>query len=233
MWLPVCLPVQRIPSEKGSILKGKNLLPFEANSFLLDYTHFRREGKIIDRVALKVYPLPINVKYFTGYAVREDKVSTGMYDLYMHREGHICAVMSVVRVWALHFFKAYTVQWLSRWSMFVLTRELFSRCCLFVHIKPPWNLQSPLLCTNHFYRCLCMIGDHLLSACLWSNKLLDKRAYSINIFLIFVWKHLLWVHFRSVLQRHFWLVLIPCFHWEIRKIWILFGCYNQKLHCHC
>ena len=33
--LSVCVPAHQVPSEKGSILKGKNLLPQGANSFLL------------------------------------------------------------------------------------------------------------------------------------------------------------------------------------------------------
>ena len=31
-----------LPSEKGSTLKGKNLLPLGANSFLLEYTPFQK-----------------------------------------------------------------------------------------------------------------------------------------------------------------------------------------------
>ena len=31
-----------LPSEKWSILKGKNLLPLGANSFLLEWTHFQK-----------------------------------------------------------------------------------------------------------------------------------------------------------------------------------------------
>ena len=35
LWLSVCFPAHQVPSEKGSTLKGKNLLPQGANSFLL------------------------------------------------------------------------------------------------------------------------------------------------------------------------------------------------------
>ena len=34
--LPACFLAHHIPSEKGSTLKGKNLLPMGANSFLLE-----------------------------------------------------------------------------------------------------------------------------------------------------------------------------------------------------
>ena len=32
------------PSERMSTLKGKNLLPFEAYCFLLEYTHFQKRN---------------------------------------------------------------------------------------------------------------------------------------------------------------------------------------------
>ena len=34
--VPVCFPAHQVTSDKGSILKGKNLLPLGANSFLLE-----------------------------------------------------------------------------------------------------------------------------------------------------------------------------------------------------
>ena len=34
------------PSEKGSTVKEKNLLPWGANSFLLEFTHFQKGGKL-------------------------------------------------------------------------------------------------------------------------------------------------------------------------------------------
>ena len=39
-------PAYKIVSEKGSTLKGKNLLPLGANSFLLQYTHFQKSRPI-------------------------------------------------------------------------------------------------------------------------------------------------------------------------------------------
>ena len=38
--LLVCFPVHQVPSEKGFILKGKNLLPLGATSFLSEETPF-------------------------------------------------------------------------------------------------------------------------------------------------------------------------------------------------
>ena len=36
LWLPVCFIIHKVSSENGSTLKGKNLLPLWANSFLLE-----------------------------------------------------------------------------------------------------------------------------------------------------------------------------------------------------
>ena len=36
LWLPSCFPAHQALSEKGSTLKGKNLLPWGANSLLLE-----------------------------------------------------------------------------------------------------------------------------------------------------------------------------------------------------
>ena len=41
----VCFSVHQAPSEKGSTLKVKNLLPMGANSFLLEQTSFQMRGK--------------------------------------------------------------------------------------------------------------------------------------------------------------------------------------------
>ena len=38
------LPANQPPSEKGSTLKGKNLFPRGANSFLLEQTPFQKGG---------------------------------------------------------------------------------------------------------------------------------------------------------------------------------------------
>ena len=38
-------PTHLAPSEKGSALKGKNLLPWGANSFLLEYAPFQKGSK--------------------------------------------------------------------------------------------------------------------------------------------------------------------------------------------
>ena len=46
-WLLVCSPAHQNPSENGSALKGKNLLPTGANSFLVELTHFQKEAKLI------------------------------------------------------------------------------------------------------------------------------------------------------------------------------------------
>ena len=43
----------RLPSEKGSSLKGKNLLPQGANSFLLEKTLFQKKKKKKDFVYSK------------------------------------------------------------------------------------------------------------------------------------------------------------------------------------
>ena len=60
---PTPPPPHPAPSEESSTLKGKNLLPKEANSFLLEQKHFQMGDKTIltDLPALKVIPLPIRV----------------------------------------------------------------------------------------------------------------------------------------------------------------------------
>ena len=45
MILPVCFPALQVPSEKGSTLKRKNLLPKRANSFLLEKSLFQEGGQ--------------------------------------------------------------------------------------------------------------------------------------------------------------------------------------------
>ena len=52
------------PPEKGSTLKGKNLLPLGANSFLLEWTLFQKGDKTIlaELPPLKVYPFPLNIQ---------------------------------------------------------------------------------------------------------------------------------------------------------------------------
>ena len=47
-WHPICCPIDQDPYEKGSTLKGKNLLPLGANSFLLEQTPFQKGAKTID-----------------------------------------------------------------------------------------------------------------------------------------------------------------------------------------
>ena len=56
-WL-LWLPAQQNPSEKGSTLKGKNLLP---NSFLLELTPFQEGGKnkFDIYIHVKMCPVPI------------------------------------------------------------------------------------------------------------------------------------------------------------------------------
>ena len=43
--LHVCIPEHQASSEKASILKGKNLLPCRANSFLIEWRLFKREAR--------------------------------------------------------------------------------------------------------------------------------------------------------------------------------------------
>ena len=53
-----------IPSEKGSTLKGKKLLPMGAASFLLEQTLFQKGGKITDRVVcLESVSISLNISY--------------------------------------------------------------------------------------------------------------------------------------------------------------------------
>ena len=56
------LSVHKSPSEKGSILKGKNLHPLGANSFLLEWTPFQKGTKSIltKWSPLKIYQFPFN-----------------------------------------------------------------------------------------------------------------------------------------------------------------------------
>ena len=58
LWLPVCFAAHQISSEKGSTLKGKNLLPGGANSFLFRVDPFKKGTKIIltELSPLKMYP---------------------------------------------------------------------------------------------------------------------------------------------------------------------------------
>ena len=48
--LPVCFPAKESPSEKGAALKGKNLLPLGANSFLLEHLFFSEGDKTKKRL---------------------------------------------------------------------------------------------------------------------------------------------------------------------------------------
>ena len=54
--------------KKGSTLKGKNLLPLGANSFLLEWTPFQKGGKTIltELSSLKVYPVPLKELFDQG-----------------------------------------------------------------------------------------------------------------------------------------------------------------------
>ena len=60
-WLPVCFPAQQVPSENGSTLKGKNLLPLGANSFLYEKTPLQAVDKtsLTFLSPLKMYPCPL------------------------------------------------------------------------------------------------------------------------------------------------------------------------------
>ena len=52
-----CTP---IPSEKGSTIKGKTLLPKKANSFLLEYTPFQKGYmNLTELPCLKACPFPL------------------------------------------------------------------------------------------------------------------------------------------------------------------------------
>ena len=55
LWIPVCFTVGQTPSEKGSTLTGKNLLPRGggggANSFCIEKTPFQKGDKTILSVA--------------------------------------------------------------------------------------------------------------------------------------------------------------------------------------
>ena len=55
----VCFPSHKAPSEKRCTLKGKNLLPMGANSFLLGYTSFQKgSNNNFDRV---VFPASVSI----------------------------------------------------------------------------------------------------------------------------------------------------------------------------
>ena len=57
LWLPVCCPAYQSPSVQRSTLKGKNLLPLGANSFLLEQTPLEKGDKamLTELHPLKVY----------------------------------------------------------------------------------------------------------------------------------------------------------------------------------
>ena len=57
-----CFPAHKGPTEKGSSLKGKNLLPLGTNSFLFEKTLFQRGGKSILKglPPLKMYHFYLN-----------------------------------------------------------------------------------------------------------------------------------------------------------------------------
>ena len=64
MRLPVCFPTHHVTSGKGSVLKGKNLLPVGANSFLLEQTPFQKQknkfyrGTSSERVCISLNYFP-------------------------------------------------------------------------------------------------------------------------------------------------------------------------------
>ena len=57
----VCFPAQESLSEKGSTLKGNNLLPWGADYFLLESTLFQKGGKngLTELLPLKVNAFPL------------------------------------------------------------------------------------------------------------------------------------------------------------------------------
>ena len=60
------LPVHQSLYEKGSTLKGRNLLPVGTNSFFLGKTFFRRERNKFERmVSLESVSIPL--KYFSAH----------------------------------------------------------------------------------------------------------------------------------------------------------------------
>ena len=60
---PVCFPVYQTYFEKGSALKGQNLLPLRADSFLLKTPLFRPEENPFDRDERESIPLKLKL-YF-------------------------------------------------------------------------------------------------------------------------------------------------------------------------
>ena len=47
MFATICFAAPKAPSEKGSTLEIKNLVPMGANSFFLEETYFQKGGKNI------------------------------------------------------------------------------------------------------------------------------------------------------------------------------------------
>ena len=60
LWLPVCFPVHRYPSEKMSTLEGKNLLPLGANSFEKEDTSSKRQKQILTVISLESVSIHLN-----------------------------------------------------------------------------------------------------------------------------------------------------------------------------
>ena len=69
------------PSEKGSTLKGKNFLPWGANSFLLEWTPVRMGGENLDRdlsPVTEMYPLKLYSLTFKGKHSSDNTLTENM-----------------------------------------------------------------------------------------------------------------------------------------------------------
>ena len=63
LWLPLCVPAHESPFEKDSRVKEKNLFPLEANSFLLEWLHFRKRTKSVYLPESASFSLTLKEKY--------------------------------------------------------------------------------------------------------------------------------------------------------------------------
>ena len=65
------LPAHQVPSEKGSPIKGTNLLPLGVNSFFLEQTPFQKGQNHVDRIALlEIICSPLNQGNFLPLIVK-------------------------------------------------------------------------------------------------------------------------------------------------------------------
>ena len=96
-------PAFQASSEKGSTLKGKNLLPTWTNSFLLEWTHFLKGGKTVltELPSLKLHLLSTRILDF--HVVNQILISMLLTAYFsFHVVNHILVPMLLTTPLSLH-----------------------------------------------------------------------------------------------------------------------------------